>query len=102
MSEVVVTQADREVAADFIISADTETMVRWGKADRQPLVQAFALHRQQSCAELIEALKAVLPFLEGPRLAEEGRAASGEIQRMPVRTAHRKAVSALAKALAHD
>jgi hypothetical protein len=40
-----VIQADRDAAARFIISAETEQMVLWGKADQQPLVQAFKNHR---------------------------------------------------------
>lgn len=87
MSEIVVTQADREAAAKERErhyekdgfdppSLQTPTEMRRGERDWDRLVQAFAHHRQQSCAELIEALE---PFSE--KLAEiEGHSSTWELE----------------------
>jgi len=58
-TESMVTQADREAAAPF--GGLIEQEIRDGLHDGHPLVQAFASHREQATAELVEALR---PFAE--------------------------------------
>ena len=45
---VAVTPEDREAAALIMISREAEDDVRAGRGDRNPIVQAFARHRQQA------------------------------------------------------
>lgn len=79
MTDIVVTQADRDAAADHMSrfygddpdfwreAQWAETMIRLGKGDTYPLVQAFARHRQPAAEEverLREALIAAESWLE--------------------------------------
>jgi len=104
-----VTQADREAAYHLLMhSGDTLNELelariaemRAGKWDSGPSAQAFARHRATAEAgkrELVEALRAVMPYVEPARLREEAQASAMEINRMPVRSVVRKANEALAK-----
>ena len=68
-----------------------------GPACSDVAASRFASHRVQACGELVLALERLLPFIEGPRLIEEGRAAAMEINRMPIRQAVRNANAVIAK-----
>lgn len=69
-----VTGADREAAAEFIISRETEQMVRSGHADSQPLVQAFARHRLASTPSTGAVPEGMREALERVKAAYEGAA----------------------------
>lgn len=59
MSEVVVTQADKDAVAELRVHFHGRSKELYLElmSENDPNVQAFASHRQQSCAELIEALE---------------------------------------------
>lgn len=51
MSEVNVTEADRHMAAEIVVAAEMRDLIRSGRYDAHPYVQAFAAHRRAALLE---------------------------------------------------
>ncbi|MDF8335160.1 hypothetical protein [Novosphingobium cyanobacteriorum] len=60
MSDIEITQEDRNAAASVTVLSSMRSLIRLGKSDDHPLVQAFAAHRRSSAQRTIVGVAAWL------------------------------------------